>query len=413
MYHLVWGSDLAHGRLPQYDPYLAPTPHPLLVLAGAPLSLLGAGGDDAWHVLSLLALGALAAALVRIGSLLFSPWAGAVAAAVVVTRAPVVELAHGGGADVPALALVAWAGALALARPRRDVGVLVLLALAGLLRPEAWLLSFAYAAWLRTPRAFALALAAPVLWGLADLAVTGDPFWSVAHTHEGTEALERETGIGTAIRRLPHDLGFLLGLTTLLAAAVGAAAGLRGERRGATLGLLAAGAIAGAGFLVLGVAGLSLQARYLLVPAAAIALLAGAAFARRTALAVVAGALLLAGLPFEARDLRDLGRQLRGDDAPALEALIRGGAGARLRDCEPVRVPTVRPVPFVAYWADVRPADVRAERPAGHGSLISPTPASESEIGGGGAGHPPRVVVAAPPGARPVAADAAWAISCS
>ena len=112
----------------------------------------------------------------------------------VVTRAPIVELAHGGGADVPALALVAWAGALALARPRRDTGVLVLLALAGLLRPEAWLLSLAYAAWVRTPRALALALAAPALWALADLAVTGDPFWSVTHTHEGTEALDRETG---------------------------------------------------------------------------------------------------------------------------------------------------------------------------------------------------------------------------
>lgn len=416
MYHLVWGSDLVAGRVPQYDPYLAPTPHPLLVLAGAPLSLLGAGGDDAWHVLSLLALGALAAALVRIGSLLFSPWAGAVAAAIVVTRAPVVALAHGGGADVPALALVAWAGALALARPRREVGVLVLLALAGLLRPEAWLLSLGYAAWLRTPRAFALALAAPVLWGLADLAVTGDPFWSVSHTHEGTEELARETGFGAALGRLPHDLGFLLGLPALLAALVGVVAGLRGRRR-ATSGLLAAGVLAAAGFLVLGAAGLSLQPRYLLVPAAVIALLAGAAFAPGAstiarALAVLAGALLLIGLPFEARDLRDLGRELRGDDAPALEALIRGGAGAELRACGPVRVPTVRPVPFVAYWADVRPADVRAEPPAGHGSLISPTPASESEIGGGGAGHPPRVVVAAPPGSRPVAANAAWAITC-
>ena len=73
MFHLVWGSDLVAGRVPQYDPYLAPTPHPLLVLAGAPLSLFGAGGDDAWHVLSLLALGALAAALVRICLLYTSP----------------------------------------------------------------------------------------------------------------------------------------------------------------------------------------------------------------------------------------------------------------------------------------------------------------------------------------------------
>jgi hypothetical protein len=412
MYHLVWGSDLAHGRVPQYDLFLAPTPHPLQVLAGVLLSLLGAGGDDAWHVLSLLALGALAAALVRIGSLLFSPWAGAVAAAVVVTREPVVELAHDGGADVPALALVAWAGALALARPRREVAVLVLLALAGLLRPEAWLLSFAYAAWLRTPRAAALALAAPLLWALSDLAVTGDPFWSVSHTHEGTEVLRRETGAAAAVRRLPHDLGFLLGLTTLLAALLGAAAALRARRRAAA-GLLGAGALAGAGFLVLGAAGLSLQPRYLLVPAAVVALLAAAAFTPGAprVLAAGAGVLLLAGLPAEARDLRDLGRSLRDDDAPALEGLIRGGAAPALRACGVVRVPTVRPVPFVAYWAGLRPDGVHAEPPAGPGALIGPTPASESEIGGGGEGHPPRVLVAPPPGSRPVAADAAWAIT--
>ena len=126
-----------------------------------------------------------------------------------------------------------------------------------------------------------------------------------------------------------------------------------------------------------------------------------------------AGALLLIGLASEVRDLRDLGRKLRGDDAPALEALIRGGAGATLRACTPVRVPTVRPVPFVAYWADVRPADVIAEPPNGRGSLISPMPASESAIGGGGTGNPPRVVVAPPPGSRPVAADAAWVITAT
>ena len=28
-YSLLWGGDLAHGRLPDFDVPLAPTPHPL------------------------------------------------------------------------------------------------------------------------------------------------------------------------------------------------------------------------------------------------------------------------------------------------------------------------------------------------------------------------------------------------
>ena len=42
LYALVWGRDLTHGTLPDYDVSLAPTPHPLATLAGAVLSLLGA-----------------------------------------------------------------------------------------------------------------------------------------------------------------------------------------------------------------------------------------------------------------------------------------------------------------------------------------------------------------------------------
>src|SRR4051794_27441369 len=32
---LIWGHDLAHGHLPDYEVALAPTPHPLTVLVGA------------------------------------------------------------------------------------------------------------------------------------------------------------------------------------------------------------------------------------------------------------------------------------------------------------------------------------------------------------------------------------------
>src|SRR5256885_15991166 len=44
-YALVWGGDLAHGRTPDYRVPVAPTPHPLAVLAGVPASLVGGGGE--------------------------------------------------------------------------------------------------------------------------------------------------------------------------------------------------------------------------------------------------------------------------------------------------------------------------------------------------------------------------------
>ena len=57
----------------------------------------------------------------------------------------------------------------------------------------------------------ALALAAPVLWALTDLLVTGDPLWSLAHTRDGTELLDRETGLGAALELLPRHVNFLAG----------------------------------------------------------------------------------------------------------------------------------------------------------------------------------------------------------
>ena len=47
--------------------------------------------------------------------------------------------------DIPFIALVLWAVVLEARKPRRGPAVLVLLSVAGLLRPEAWLVSLAYA----------------------------------------------------------------------------------------------------------------------------------------------------------------------------------------------------------------------------------------------------------------------------
>src|SRR5919201_4408978 len=49
LYALVWGRDLAHGTLPDYDVSLAPTPHPLVTLVGAVLAPLSSAADHAVH----------------------------------------------------------------------------------------------------------------------------------------------------------------------------------------------------------------------------------------------------------------------------------------------------------------------------------------------------------------------------
>src|SRR4051794_30156914 len=71
-YALVWGGDLAHGRVPQYDTPVAPTPHPLANLVGVILSPLGDGAETAFLVIVLIAIGALAVGVFRLGQVLYS-----------------------------------------------------------------------------------------------------------------------------------------------------------------------------------------------------------------------------------------------------------------------------------------------------------------------------------------------------
>ena len=428
-YQLVWGRELLDGGLPRYDVRLAPTPHPLQVLVAAPLSLLGQAADEAMRALSLLSFALLAVALYRVGTLLFCRPVGALAAAVLLTRPHLIEMAYLGDSDVPAVALMAWAAAVA-AGPGRPVPVLALLALAGLLRPEAWLLSAAYLGWIardREPRALpplgALAAAGPLLWALSDLAVTGDALWSLHHTRTGTELLERPTGAAEAVEQLPRHLHFLLGAPVLVVGLLGFVAGLVAARR-RMWGLAAVIVLLGGGFLVLALAGLSLQPRYLAGLAAAIVVCAGLgglgwlvldredAWRSRWRAAGVAGlVVLVAGLPFDAAGYGDV-RDRVVDDGRLLEELARGDARAAIGGCEPVTVPTIRPIPYLALWAGVEPdAFVEAgAAPPPDGTFVTPTESSESWAGGGGEGQPPRILPPVPPGYAEVSANAGWRV---
>ena len=427
-YQLVWGRELLDGSLPGYDVRLAPTPHPLQVLVAVPLALLGQGADEAMRALSLVSFAALAVALYRVGALLFGAPVGWLAAALVLTRPHLLELAYLADADIPAAAFAAWAAVAAL---RGRAGpALGLLALAGLLRPEAWVLSLAYLGWLlwrdrrealggadgaarsacgeARPRATALAalaVAAPVLWALSDLAVTGDLLWSLHHTRTGTELLERDTGVGSAVTQLPRHLNFLLGAQVLIAALLGLVAGLLAARE-RMWGLVAVLVLLGGSFGVLAVAGLSLQPRYLAGLAAAVVVCAAIGGLGWTVVTsapwriagIAALVLLAAGLVLDAREFTDVRGRLV-DDGRQLETLARGPAGAALRDCGPVAVPTIRPIPYLALWTDTDPARLR--RGAGSGAHARHADRRVGVLGRRGRrGQPPRVVVAPAAGRR-------------
>jgi hypothetical protein len=389
LYALVWGRDLTHGQLPDYDVSLAPTPHPLATLAGAILSVLGASAAiDATIVLAFVFLGALGWITYRLGEAWVNRAAGVLAAAIVLTRQPVLDFGARAYVDVPYLALVLGALLVETRRRRAGAPVLALLGVAGLIRPEAWLFSAAYLVWLwiggvRDWRLWALAAAAPLLWALGDLIVTGDPLHSLTGTRDTAQRLQRVTGLDAVPGTVPRRLGEILREPVLFGAAGGGLLALAFLRSRVALGA-AAGVVALVAFCVLAAAGLPILGRYLLAPSAILAVFCGAGafgwaelprnhpWRRRWAWF---GALTLVGLvafiPAQMDRIGDLRNALRIQDAiqDDLHALT-----PRLV-CTPVTVPNHRPVPLLALWLDVDPERIAVaqERPPRSGSYVVPS----------------------------------------
>ncbi len=206
-YALLWARDLWHGFTPEYTADFAPTPHPLATAASSLALPFGNGAPMAMLWITLLSFGALVYLTYRLGAELFSPWVGVVAALVVLTRPAIERDALLGYQDLPFAALVISAVLLEARRPRRGVGVLVLLTLAGLLRPEAWVLAGLYWLYLwpgSSPRdrlrTLALVVAAPLIWAGTDWIIAGDPLHSLHGTADLAEAADR--------RRDPEDVPF-------------------------------------------------------------------------------------------------------------------------------------------------------------------------------------------------------------
>ena len=172
---------------------------------------------------------AVVAGMYRLGRVCFGPVVGWIAALLVLSRFFVENLAAQGYLDISYIALIVWATVLEVQRPRRGTIVFLMLAAAGLLRPDAWLLSGIYWLWCswradnrRRLQYLALAAIAPVIWFAVDAVVTGNPLYSLHATAGLAQELERTQGFSSVltsvwsyaerIDKLPVLLGGLAGV---------------------------------------------------------------------------------------------------------------------------------------------------------------------------------------------------------
>jgi hypothetical protein len=443
LYALTWGGQLARGQTPAYDVPIAPTPHPLVEALGVVLSPLGPrAAEDVTVWLGFLALSASAWIVYRLGAEWFGRAAGALAALILITRVPILSYGVRAYVDVPYLLFV-MSALLVESRSRRierrpaGTPVLALLALAGLLRPEAWVFSALYWLYLMDPRRrrparrtrrqmaslALLAAAAPLAWLLSDLAITGDLLWSLTNTRHTADTLDRVSGISNVPEYIPRRIGEILRPPVLAGAALGGAFSLLWLRSRASIGA-AAGVIAVLVFAVFATAGLPIDTRYAFLAAGILCVFCGAgAFGwmlldrgdphRR--LWMAAGALvivaLLAYAPAQYRsahhEMNELARQqsIQND----LLALVDDHS-ITLR-CGPVGVPNHAPIPLLALYLETSPRNIVSPE-AGHiASGVYVDPASrEVEQAYILDVHDPHVAVNVPPGFTELHANRSWLI---
>jgi hypothetical protein len=378
-YALLWARDVWHGFLPDFEAGFAPTPHPLSTFVSSLGVPFGHSGDAVSVWIVLLSFGALVWLTYRLGSVLFSRWVGAAAAVVVLTR-PVlgrdVLLAY---QDVPFAALIVGAVLLEAKQRRRGTPVLVVLALAGLLRPEAWVLSGLYVLWMWPAcspgarlRLAGLAAVAPVVWALIDLIVTGDPL----HSLHGTAALADEVNRRRSVGEVPHwtltYFAFTLREPISLGIPVGLAFAWRHARRRAALPLAVA-VVMTLVFAIGPVFGLPLVARYIRTPAVLLTLFYGLALfgwlslpRGRERMAWAAVALVVLGLfaYFVPKNVKMLdGLRLRSErEGRFYRDLRRVGEAPAVRAaferCAPLTATDHRPIPYIRWWLDGDPGTV-------------------------------------------------------
>jgi hypothetical protein len=377
---LLWARDLVQGYTPEYAADFAPTPHPLATAVSALALPLGHDADLGILWLSLLAFGFLVYLTFRLGAELFSPWVGIVAALVVLTRPAMQRDALLGYQDMAFAVLVIGAVLLEARSPRRGVPVLALLALAGLLRPEAWVLSGLYWLYLWPPASprervatAALVLAAPLIWAGSDWLVTGDPLHSMHGTAALAEEADRRRSPSSAPYWTAHYFGYALREPMVVGVPLGLAFAWLYARRRAALPVAVVAAMT-AVFALGSLFGLPLIRRYVDTPAVLLTLFYGLAVcgwmmlppgrprSRWLLLGGLAVALSVAYIPWHVDKLQAVERRIDVDGAmyADLQRVAEApGVRAAVARCGPLTAADHRPIPFARFWLDGAPGSVR------------------------------------------------------
>ena len=463
IYALVWGRELAHGISPDYGSALPPTPHPLADLVGLVATPLGDGAITVTMVIAYAALGLVGYLVYRLGALWFDRPIGVVAALIVLTRAPYLSNGLRAYVDLPYIALCLGALVLETRRPRCGWPVLALLVPAGLLRPEAWLFSLAYLAYLslrverqppptgemtRNTRGIspigrwrlgwrrergtrelvwltALAAAGPIGWAIFDWITAGSPTYSFTGTRDTVETLDRQTGPVDLVLYGPRRLGEVLQWPGVVGALGGIALCLAFLRRRATIGVAAA-VLALAAFAILACAGLAVIPRYTMLAAAVLAVFCAAAllgwrlldgtnpWRRRWQLfaGLVALMFVIWGpnqWDLDSRVDTDLTNQSQIEND--LNDLADSGAFDPL--CGPISVPNHRAVPRLAFALDIDPSQIVSsseQRQPARGYFLDP--ASDFVVHNFvlDPNDPARLETEVPPGFSRVAANRSWVL---
>jgi hypothetical protein len=458
IYALVWGRELAHGQSPDYGAALPPTPHPLADFLGLITTPIGDGAITVTMIVAYVSLALCGYLVYRLGTIWFDRWIGAVAAAIVLTRAPFLSNGLRAYVDLPYIALCLGALTIEAKRPRAGWPVLTLLALAGLLRPEAWGFSLAYLLYLSlsqerapleradtqkaglirpafvrargalswpSPTLVLLALAAPLIWVLFDAITTGEPLYSLTGTQETVETLDRHTGPVDVLLYGPRALGEVLQWPGMVGALGGVVLGFLYLRRRSLLGIAAA-ALALLAFAFLGAAGLAIIARYTMLAAAILSIFVAVALLGWRLLdpghpalrpwqvsAALVALMFVLWLPnqwdLDSRVDSDLTDQARIEND--LSDLVDAGAFEPL--CGKVAVPNHRAVPRLAFGLDVEPTRIISaseEAVPRRGYFVAPASPFVVHNFILDPNDPTRISPKAPDGFKEVARNASWRV---
>jgi hypothetical protein len=395
-YQLLWGQDIAHGRLPDYSVFRSPTPHPLSELVGLMLSPFGLAADRLMVLITLVAWVGLLWAIYRFTKHLLGTLVAAVAVLVMLTRTDLEFFALRGVVDIWFLFFIFAAAAMEVHRPRRGMPVMLLLVLAGLLRPEAWVLAGVYVLWLFPQTGIRgiwpyvlLAAAAPVIWVAWDWIVTGKPLYSLTSTRETAGEFKRDRGVVEAIKLVPDYIGANEKIVNVIIGGLGSLTALWMLRKRALMpvALMAIGLVT---FLAIAAAGLSVIPRYLAVPSilfnlgVAVALTAWLVVreprrVHRLLVALFVFTLLVGAwraIPYS-KDFRKLhGQQtfVKGQHI-ALKAILDDPRVVPLLEtCRPITTPTHSAIPVARFETGLPKTafvpSIAQDRPPDHGLLL-------------------------------------------